>query len=65
MSESIRITRPAEIIVTCLRFPKTTEEGVANILVDVEQHLNEVGSYEGEDISTGDKFRVGVRIHLK
>jgi len=66
MSEkSIKVTRSAEIIVTCPQFLKTNERGVAMIMLGVEQRLNEIGSYEAEDINSGEKFRVGVRIHIK
>ena len=65
MSGSIRTTRPAEIIVTCLRFSKMSEEKKFNTLIDVEQFLNEKGGYEAEDLITGEKFRVGVRVHMK
>ena len=66
MSEkSIKITRSADIIVTCPQFLKTDEKGVSMILLDVEQHLNEIGSYEAEDINSGNRFRVAVRVHIK
>jgi len=65
MAKEVKITRSAEIMVTCPRFLKTDERGVAMIVLDVEQRLNEVGSYEAEDINSGEKFMVGVRVHIK
>ena len=66
MSEkSIKVTRSAEIMVTCTKFLKANEKITNIILLDVEQHLNEVGSYEAEDINSGEKFMVDVRVHIK
>ena len=61
---SIKITRPAEIVVTCAAFPKTTKEGRMEIILDVERYLNEIGFYDVDTESLG-IIRIGIRVHIK